>query len=317
MAHRPRRLHVLGPVLALGVVPWGGACAPPAQPAPPAALAPAPDDLAYGLPTLSPLCYAVADTATFTVDSGAMGRMSVSASYAGMVELAVGAGPTGLEARARVHRLRGGFAAQSQPTQAVDERDIDGEFLVALDARGRSDLVDTPILSRRLLDVTGPEAMVRPLFVQLPGRPAGAGDVWVDTIVSVEDRADSRSTVQTILTTTVLGDTVVEERTLLRLRTRAENRLETEGRSGGVLVRQVLTGTTDGTVVWDPHFRMLVERREAGSLTGTLAMPGPGVADVPLSGSVRRHVRLVVAGQGDLDGEGDPGYCGNQEKDEG
>jgi hypothetical protein len=299
MAHRQRRLHVLGPVLALAV-PWGGACAPPAQP-PPAAPAPAPDDLAYGLPTVSPLCYAVADTARFTVDPGAMGRMSVSASYAGMMELAVGPGPTGLEARARVHRLQGGFEAQSQPPQAVDERDIDGEFLVALDARGRYDLVDTPTLSRRLLDVTGPEAMVRPLFVQLPGRPAGTGDVWVDTIVSVEDRADSRSTAQTVLTTTVLGDTVVEERTLLRLRTRAENRLETEGRSGGVQVRQLLTGTTDGTVVWDPHFRMLVERREAGSLTGTLAMPGAGVADVPLSASVRRHVRLVVAGQCDLD----------------
>jgi hypothetical protein len=308
-----RRLRILAPFLVLAAAA-ATACGPPAAPAP---FTPAPDDLAYGLPTPSPLCYAVADTARFTVDSGAMGRMSVSAAYAGTVEMDLGAGADAMEARVRVHRLQGGFEAQPQAAQAVDASDIDGEFRLTLDPRGHTELVDAPTLSPGLRDVTSAEALVRPLFVQLPGRPAGTGDVWVDTIVSIEARPDARSTVRTVITTTILGDTLVEGRTLLRLHTRAENHMEMEGRSGGVLVQQLLTGTTDGTVLWDPHFRMIIQRSETGSLTGTLAMPGPGIADVPLSATVRRHVRLLAAGQGDLDGQGDPGHCGNQEEDQG
>jgi hypothetical protein len=312
----PRR--TLAALIALGLAGGLGGCAPPGPPPPFAA---APDDLAYGLPTPSPLCYAVADTARFTVDSGAMGRMSVSAAYAAVVELELGAGQDAagqdaMEARARVHSLRGGFEPQSQPAQAVDASDLAGEFRLTLDARGRTEVLESPVLTARLLDVTSAESMVRPLFVQLPGRPAGVGDAWTDTIVSVENGPDARSTVRTVITTTILGDTVVDGRTLLRLRTRAENHMEMEGRSGGVLVRQLLTGTTEGSVLWDPHFRMLIERGETGSLAGTLAMPAAGVADVPLSATVRRHVRLLVVGQGDLDGQGDPSHCGNHEEDQ-
>jgi hypothetical protein len=306
----PRR--TLAALLALGLAGGLGGCAPPAPPSPFAA---APDDLGYGLPVPS-LCYAVADTARFTVDSGAMGRMSVSAAYAAVVELELGAGEDAMEARARVHWLRGGFEPQSQPAQAVDASDLEGEFRLTLDARGRTEVLESPVLTPRLLDVTSAEAMVRPLFVQLPGRPAGVGDAWTDTIVSVEHGPDARSTVRTVITTTILGDTVVDGRTLLRLRTRAENRMEMEGRSGGVLVRQLLAGTTEGTVLWDPHFRMLLERGETGGLAGTLAMPAAGVADVPLSATVRRHVQLLAVGQGDLDGQGDPRHCGDHEEDQ-
>jgi hypothetical protein len=314
-SHRPSSdpRRTLAALVAVGLAGGLGGCAPPG---PPSRFAAAPDDLAYGLPTPGPLCYAVADTARFTVDSGAMGRMSVSAAYAAAVELELGAGQDAMEARVRVHWLRGGFEPQSQPAQAVDASDLAGEFRLTLDARGRTEVVASPVLTPRLLDVTSAESMVRPLFVQLPGRPAGVGDAWTDTIVSVDDGPDARSTVRTVITTTILGDTVMDGRTLLRLWTRAENRMEMEGRSGGVLVRQLLTGTTDGTVLWDPHFRMLVERSETGSLAGTLAMPTAGVADVPLSATVRRHVRLLVVGQGDLDGQGDPRHCGDHEEDQ-
>lgn len=278
----------------------GLACARPLPPAP-GPFEPEPDALAYGLPTASPAFYIVADTATFTVDSGAMGPMSVSAAYSGTVEIVMGAGEDALEARVRFHGLDGVFQTQGQRPQRVDASDIDGEFLLTVDAQGRTETVGAPILSQRLLDVTSADAMVRPLFVQLPGRPATAGETWVDTIVSLEHQSDARSQVRTVMTTTLVGDTVVDGRTLVLLRTRADNRLEMEGRSGGVLVRQLLTGATDGTVLWDPHFHMIIQRSEDGSLTGSLEMPGAGAVTVPLAARVRRHVRLEGVGSPDVE----------------
>lgn len=291
MTLRARPLRAAAVWLALG----GLACARPLPPAP-GPLEPEPDALAYGLPTASPAFYILADTAMFTVDSGAMGRMSVSAAYRGTVEVDIGAGRDALEARVRFHRLDGMFEAQAQRPQRVDEADVDGEFLLTVDAQGRTETVAEPRLSQRLLDVTSADAMVRPLFVRLPGRPATPGETWVDTIVSLEHRSDGRSQVRTVMTTTLIGDTIVDGRALILLRTRADNQLEVEGRSGGVLVRQLLTGTTDGTVLWDPHFRMIVQRSEDGSLTGSLEMPGAGAVAVPLTARVRRHVRLEGVG---------------------
>lgn len=283
---RPSRLLTLAAAAALGL-----ACGRPAPPAPPE-----PDPLAYRAPPAWANYYTVADTAVFTVDSGAMGRMVVAAAYAGTARLELVDAEDGLfRATVSFPTFQGSFRAAPDAVQEVDERDIRGEFTVRVGPRGRTDLVAQPFLTEAALEVTGAESLVRPLFVQLPGRPAAPGDVWVDTIVSIEDAGDMRSEVRAVVTSTLVGDTVIGERKFLLVRTRADNRLEMEGRSGGVLVRQELSGTTAGTVVWDDELHMLVARREDGRLTGTLAMPGAGVDALPMAAAVRRTVLLQTA----------------------
>lgn len=267
---------------------WAG-CAPAPAVAPAEA---APAMLGYGLAPPSPVAYSVTDTATFSVHAGAMGPMTLTAGHAGTAHVEVSPAGDSLEATIRFLRFRGSLETEPEGVRRVDESDITGAFQVRLDRRGRIDIVETPALSPDLLDLTSAEALVRPLFVHLPGRPVDVGAQWVDTVTSVEESQETRTSARTIFTSTLVGDTLVDGASMLLLRTHAENRIELQGRSGGTEIRQILTGTTTGTVVWNQRLDLLVERHEEGHLTGSMDMPGGGVTGLPLTATVRRRVSL-------------------------
>jgi hypothetical protein len=285
----------------VSAVALAGGCAPlpasdPASepaPGPGPAPAPTPELLAHSLPAVSPAVYTIGDTATFTVDSGPMGGLTVAAAYTGVARFEVWPSDQAFEASVRFLQFHGTLSSNRETRRTVDETHIDGAFSLRFDARGRVEVTDTPALSTEILEIAGPESLVRPLFVHLPDRLVRPGELWVDTVASAEESPESRSEAYTIITTTLVGDTIFEGRTLLLLRTRAHNRIETTGQAGGVQVRQRLMGTTTGTVVWDPALRLMVERREDGYLAGTLAMPTAGVAAMPMSARVRRVVELA------------------------
>jgi hypothetical protein len=254
--------------------------------------APSPVALEYRAPMVEQMLYTVADTATFSVDSGAMGVMAVTAAFVGTAHLRLVGEGDHVAGEIRFLSFHGSFDAEPHAVHPVDERDIDGSFTVRIDPRGRYELVDTPRLSQDLLDVASAESMVRPLFVYLPARPAAAGDQWVDTVTTVERGDGTVTRARSVITTTLVGDTLVDGRPLLLLRTRAENEIEVAGGSGGVAVRQRMSGVTTGTVVWDDRLHLLIERREEGHLTGTLDMEGTAAGGLPLTAEVRRTVVL-------------------------
>jgi hypothetical protein len=269
------------------------ACAPPPPPPPPAP-PPEPPALAYTPSTSVSALYLVADTARLTFAAGTVGGMAVTAAFQATAEVELGPAEDGeLGATVRFPTFRGTFESPPFPPQQVDERGLAGQFRVRLDPRGRLEVAERPAFAPELQDVTGPDALVRPLFVQLPGRAVVAGDVWVDTILSAETGLDSETQARTILTTTLQGDTLVAGRELLVLRTRAENRIEVRGRSGGAAFRQLLTGETVGTVLWDPADQLVLERHEEGAISGSLDLPEAEVSGIPVAGRVRRTVRLT------------------------
>jgi hypothetical protein len=264
-------------------------CAPPAVVPEPVA----PPALVYGLPAIDQALYSVSDTATFRVDSGEMGVMTVTAAFAGTAHMHMDADGDTIEAVVRYLSFRGSFESPPHPAQQVDESHIRGTFTARVGPRGGFVLTDSAELSPALLDVAGPESLIRPLFVHLPARPVASGDAWVDTVSSVEQGQDTETRARSIITTTLAGDTVVGDRPLLLLHTRAQTEIEVTGRSGGVQVHQLLTGVTTGTVIWDDRLNLLVERREEGQLTGTLGVRGEAGTVIPLAATVRRTVELV------------------------
>jgi hypothetical protein len=252
---------------------------------------PPPTPLALTDPGVERALYLLTDSATFQVDPGPAGVMSVATSLTATVLLESGRQGAFVEARLEYLRLRGSLRTAVDAPAVVDEGAVSGPFHVRVDPRGQVEIVSRPALSPALLDVVGAESMVRPLFVHLPGHVVEPGEAWVDTVTVVAENDGVRSVTRTVLTTTLVGDTMVEGRTLLLLHTRAENRIETDGRSGGVTVRQRLQGETLGTVVWDPWLQLLIGRREEGELTGTLRL-GDTERDLPVSARVRRSVEL-------------------------
>lgn len=250
-----------------------------------------PAGLLYGWPDVDPATYTVSDTAVFSIET-ATGPMEVVTAFAGTAALDFRRWTADSRVQVRFPRLRGSFTNSTQGASAVDEADIGGPFTVRVDYTGLVEVTDTPSLSVALLDITGPENLIRRLFVHLPGRPVEPGARWVDTVSTVEELEGTRSVVHRVITSTFQGDTVAAGRRLAEIRIESIDSIEVTGRSGGVAVEQRLSGTTVGTVLWDGRARLLVERTARGELTGTLSLLDVGVEPMAVRAEVRRQVSL-------------------------
>jgi hypothetical protein len=253
---------------------------------------PTPGGLAYAVPDPNPATYTFSDTATFEVETAGMGAMEVTTAHEGTAELLFRPADGGFSVQVRVPRFSASFINPMQDPVRVSERDIAGPLGLSVGPRGVVTVTDTPSLSRELLDIVGPESLVRPLFVRLPGRAVEVGDRWIDTVTTNEAGSGTTSVGRSIITSTLVGDTVVAGERVLRIDTRAENVLTVEGTSGGVEIAQTLTGTTTGTVLWSTASRALVERWEEGELSGTLELPGVNAPPMSVHATVHRSVSL-------------------------
>ena len=253
---------------------------------------PAPAALRYEAAGPEQLLYSLGDTAQFTVESGPLGPMRVTTSHTGTAELRFQNTPEGIGVTVRFPTLTSRFETAVQGAEEADEDDINGAFEVRLGPRGAVSVVDTPWLSPTLSRIAGPEALVRPFFIRLPDRPVVPGDRWVDTVTTSE-RSDGTATVATSrITTRLVGDTTISGVSLLVLRTRTENEIETTGTSGRVEIVQRVTGATTGRALWDPARSRLVLREEEGRLSGTLRMVGVDREPLDVSARVQRRVEL-------------------------
>lgn len=250
------------------------------------------DPLGYSVPDPNPVSYTFGDTAEFVIETGAMGSLQVRNAQEGLAVLEFMESDDGLRVSVSFPRLRATFATSAQGEEEADESALGGPVVVTVEPSGRATVVDTPSLGPGLAAMTGPDALVRPLFVHLPARAVEPGASWVDTLETREETGGTRSVGRSIITTTLVGDSVVDGRVVLLLRTHSSNTVEMSGVSGGVEVEQQLAGTTRGTVLWDPRVALLVERVEEGELSGSLRMSGTTVQALPVAGTVRRVIRL-------------------------
>lgn len=252
----------------------------------------APRGLAYDLPDPNPATYTFTDSTRFSIETPGAGELGVSTSWEGVAELDFHASPAGHRVVVRFPRFRGTFENAAQGADTADAGGIGGPFVVELGPRGDVVVVDTPSLDPLILDITGPAALVRPFFAHLPGRQVERGATWTDTVVTRQESAGRVTRATTVLTSTLLGDTAVDGRTLLRIRTRSAYDLEMTGVSGGVAVEQRMRGVLRGRVLWDPARSLLYERVEEGELSGALSMPETGATPMPVRAVMRRRISL-------------------------
>jgi hypothetical protein len=251
-----------------------------------------PPGLAYGEPDPNPVTYTFGDTASFEIQAPGYGVMEVETAHSGTAELRFLDGTEGYDVRVRFPELAGSFRSAGQGEERITAADIDGTVGVDLSPRGAVAVVDTPAVTAAFEEVLGVEALIRPLFVRLPGHAVSPGARWVDTVLTREESGGTTSTATSVVVSTLLGDTVVNGRRLLRIGTRTETSLGVVGSSGGAEIEQQLSGTVEGRVLWDPDARLLFARSESGQLSGTLVLTGTGSPAMPVSARVRRTVAL-------------------------
>jgi len=246
--------------------------------------------LAWRMPAVNPVTYAVADTSTINMNMSGM-NIDVNVRAAATVEIAFAEQNDGLVATVSYITLSGEFTNSMGPSMTVDESMKPGPAVIAVGPRGALTVLQKPEMAETVAEILGDVSGYQRLFVRLPGRNATTGTVWVDT-VETTDAGGMTSTTRQIITSRLTGDTTVNGRRLQVIRSDIAATVRISGSNAGVEVLQNLTGTSNATTLWDAQRRVMVERIESGTMTGSMDLPGMGVTGVPVTAQSRQMVRL-------------------------
>lgn len=172
-------------------------------------------------------------------------------------------------------------------TRVADADDIDGPLAMILGRQGHLEVGAMPSLDSTVADLTPFPGIAFDIFPRLPGYPVGLGGRWTDTVTwSVADET-SESATRTAFTYTIVGDTLVDGRTLLHIGVEGEVSMQMIEGVGDALADQRLTGTATGYILWD-RVRSLPKFSEIHrELEGTNQVPGAGTVQMKIGGVVR------------------------------
>jgi hypothetical protein len=188
-------------------------------------------------------------------------------------------------------------ASQSTPmgTTRADGSGVEGPVVFSLDRRGRATVVSLPEVTGDAVQFFQPLAMAHSVFPRLPGRAAAVGDSWTDTIRFEGEQGLGEMSFNSVLTYTVVGDTVVSGRSLVRIDYDGPTDVAARGVMQGGDFSQNLSGDSSGWILWDLQRSLMVETHSRGDARGSMEV---SAAPFPLSVRVRSQgvVRLQDGG---------------------
>ncbi|MCG6957184.1 MAG: hypothetical protein LJF04_14440 [Gemmatimonadetes bacterium] len=186
-------------------------------------------------------------------------------------------------------------ATQTNPMGApvtADGSGISGPVVFTLDRQGVATLVAEPQLTGMARNYFQPLEVVHGFFPRLPGRAAHVGDTWTDTISFEGPQGDGSIRSTSIVTYTVLGDTLVGDRRVLKIAMEGSTEQSASGAFAGMDFSQKLSGTAKGWVLWDLQRSLMVEKYSDNDASGTMDV---SVAPYPLSIRMRGQARTRLA----------------------
>lgn len=252
---------------------------------------PAPPSLAYSLPTLTDVTYTTGDTASLDLDAGGQ-AFQVDRAESSTLGATFSRAPEGVQVSLTVKDYR---ATQSNPMGApavADESGISGPLVFSLDRRGVSTLVAQPDVSGDARQFFEPLSLAHMFFPRLPGRGVQPGEAWTDTIHYEGRQGDGDMKATAIMTYTVMGDTLVGERRVLKLAMEGTSESSVSGTVSGMDYNQKVSGSVKGWVLWDLQRALMTEMYGDTDATGTMDV---SAAPFPLTVHVRGQSRTRLA----------------------
>jgi len=248
---------------------------------------PSPPGLAYSLPTLTTVTYAAGDSATMDIDAdGQAFQMDVDQSST--LGATFSRAADGVQVSMEVKSFK---ATQSNPMGApvsADGSGIKGPLVFSLDRRGVATVVAKPQLSGMARNYFQPLDVVHTFFPRLPGAAAHVGDSWTDTISFEGPQGDGSVKSTSVVTYTVMGDTLVGDRKVLKIAMESSSEQTGSGSFAGMDYSQKLSGTAKGWVLWDLQRALMVEKYSDSDASGTMDV---SAAPYPLSIRMRSQSR--------------------------
>jgi len=124
------------------------------------------------------------------------------------------------------------------------------------------------------------------LFPRLPDSVVDPGATWPDTVRWHVDLPETEVTYRAILTHTLVGDTILDGRPLLRIAVDGTLDNVTVTGVAGAATYRVLKGPVTGFVLWDPERRLVAWADYERNLAGMLQRPDRQVLEMSLEGRV-------------------------------
>ena len=241
--------------------------------------------LAHGVPANPNATYHMADTLVTSMNTPT-GSMDVNITTSAALAVAFEADPGGVRVTATVQSLSMTMANPMMGSQTI-EPEATGDYVFVLDPRGTVSMVSTPEISGPAGSSSTVAGMAYEMFPLLPGAAVEPGDSWVDTVTWSQETPEATATTTSVYTYTLVGDTVVDGNTLLKIEMAGE--VETTGTvdMGGMSADQTITGSDTGHALWDMAQGRLHSMTIARNYSGNMSTP-MGAMPMEISGTSHR-----------------------------
>jgi hypothetical protein len=248
--------------------------------------------LMYQLPASPSVVYVTDGNQTINIDAGAMGSMTMTANSEATLAMSFAAGEGGVQVTATFQELSASMTQPMGGSLSATESDIEGDLVFTIDEKGRGTVVSLPTTKGSAEQLVTPVSLVHEFFPRLPGGAVNPGDTWTDTINYEAVTGEGDLSSNSVLTYTMVGDTVVDGMTLLLVTYEGTADVVGSGASEGMEVVQAFSGDVRGMFLWDPARRLMVSGESSQDMDGTVEVPSAGIPPMPLTVSGSGTVRL-------------------------
>ncbi len=255
----------------------------PGQSAPPGEL------YRYGVPTPPTATYRLGDTTTMIMTMPEA-EMDMTMSSASTIELAFVADPGGVRATGTVSNYSSGVSSAMMGNADLGGDGPSGDLEFVIGPLGEVEMVSTPEITGTDLPIPIPfQLNTRDLFPRFPDRPLRPGDTWADTASTSVNPGPAlglpmptAGTVEstTIYNYTLVGDTLVDGRTLRKIALSSiEGTQATAEQVGGAGATDMIS-VLDGFILWDPARGLVAAVDLVRTMDGSMSVMGSAATSV-------------------------------------
>jgi len=247
--------------------------------------------LMYRVPDSPSVVYVAESSQDINIDAGAMGNMTMTATSTVTLAMSFTSGADGIQVTTTFEELSASMTQPMGGSLSASESDIEGDLVFTIDERGKGTVVTLPKTKGSAEQLVSPATFVHEFFPRLPGGAVNPGDTWTDTIQYEVQTADADVSSSSVLTYTLVGDTVVDGATLLHITYEGEADVVGAGVTEGMEVIQAFSGDVTGMFLWDPARGLMVAGESSQDMDGSVEVPAAGMPPMPMtvrgSGTVR------------------------------
>ncbi len=248
--------------------------------------------LAMRAPTVTEATFIRSDSVDVNLDMGMMGSVDMPMTMNATFNLRFLPGSGNVRAVAAVESFSATIKVPMVGDTELDEAAVSGEMVFSVAPDGRIS-VEEPfdIKAAEAAQLLGSSSVMNDLFPGLPARAVNPGDTWIDTIQVTDSTESTTSVSETIWNYTLQGDTVVDGAHLLVISGQGTTEVSGNGQQSGFEVSQDMTGTLNGTFLWDPAVSLLHSAATATDMTGVMSVDAAGGQEFTMVLSARGLVR--------------------------